>query len=64
MPLSPIPEYWSAEQALAVYELLEELLQAIWARYQLQIQQQAQANLLDPYTPQLDLFEPNDPVLF
>jgi len=59
-----IPEYWSADQALAVYELLDDLLQAIWARYDLQIQAQLQADLLNDSTPQLDLFDPNDPIPF
>jgi len=32
-----IPAYWSAEQAMAVFELLDELRDHIWARYELQL---------------------------
>jgi hypothetical protein len=28
-----IPEYWSAEQALAVYEFLDALRAQVWDRY-------------------------------
>ena len=34
---SPIPAYWSPEQALAVYECLQQLTDLVWERYQLQI---------------------------
>ncbi len=64
MSTPPIPEHWSAEQALAAYQFLQELLQALWERYALQIQHQLQSDLLDDYTPQLDLFDPNDPLSF
>jgi hypothetical protein len=33
-----IPEDWSAEQALAVFELLDDLREVIWQRYQVSIQ--------------------------
>lgn len=29
-----IPDYWTPEQALAVYELIDEIRDAIWSRYQ------------------------------
>jgi hypothetical protein len=64
MPTPPIPDYWSAEQALAIYEFLDQLLQDIWARYGPQIQEQLQADLVQEATPQLDLFDPNDPTDF
>jgi hypothetical protein len=32
-----IPDDWSPEQALAVIELLDDLHQIIWERYQLQL---------------------------
>ncbi len=34
MALPDIPHHWSAEQALAVYELLEALGQSVWDTYQ------------------------------
>jgi hypothetical protein len=33
-----IPATWTAEQALAVYELLDELREIIWLRYSSQLQ--------------------------
>jgi len=35
--LFEIPDYWTPEQALAVYELLHELREIILSRYQAQI---------------------------
>jgi len=35
--LLEIPDYWTPEQALAVYELLDELCECILSRYDLQI---------------------------
>jgi hypothetical protein len=32
-PIPPIPDYWSAEQALAVYEFLDGLREQVWDRY-------------------------------
>ena len=32
-----IPDYWSPEQALAVYEFLDDLRERIWDRYGEQI---------------------------
>ena len=33
-----IPATWTAEQALAVWELLDEMREKIWARYSFQLQ--------------------------
>lgn len=30
----PIPDHWTPEQALAVYELVDEIRDAIWNKYQ------------------------------
>jgi hypothetical protein len=35
--LVEIPDYWTPEQALAVYELVEELRERILSRYEAQI---------------------------
>ena len=32
-----IPDDWTPEQALAVYDFIDELREAIWTRYQLQL---------------------------
>ncbi len=34
-----LPTHWSPEQAVAVFEILDELREHVWARYGLQIQQ-------------------------
>ena len=34
-----IPGHWSPEQALAVFELLDDLRDKIWAHYGLRVQQ-------------------------
>jgi len=62
MPTPPIPDHWSAEQALAIYEFLDQLLQGIWDRYGPQIQEQLQADLVQE--PALDLVDRNDPIPF
>jgi hypothetical protein len=56
-----IPDYWSPEEALAIYDFLDQILQDIWARYDLQIQEQLRADLVQETSPQLDLFDPHDP---
>ena len=38
MPM-PLPTDWSPEQAVAVFEILDELRERVWAQYGLQIQQ-------------------------
>lgn len=38
-PAPLLPTYWSPEQALAVFECLEVLRDALWAQYGLQVQQ-------------------------
>jgi hypothetical protein len=53
MPTMPIPEHWSAREALAVYEFVDELRELIWIRYGpelqalLQAEQQAEAEDFD-----------------
>ena len=64
MPTPPIPDHWSADQALAMYELLDQLLQGIWDRYGLQIQEQLQADRVQEPAPPIDLLDPNDPIPF
>ena len=34
-----LPTHWSPEQAVAVFEILDELREHLWARYGVQIQQ-------------------------
>ena len=48
----PIPTYWTPEQAIAVFELIDDLRERIWAFYQADLQeltrQQRQPEPVDP----------------
>ena len=51
-----LPDHWTPEQALAVYELLNDLAESIWNRYELQ--------LLELLTPEIEQHDPSQPDLF
>jgi hypothetical protein len=58
-----LPEHWTPEQALAVYELLQQLADSVWNRYAPVLHEQ----LRDPGpldSPQLDLFDLDDELPF
>ena len=59
-----IPDDWSPEQALAVYELLDALRERIWDRYQLQLIELLAPDTDQLDTSQLDLFKLNDEIPF
>jgi len=60
-----IPDYWTPEQALAVWELLNELADRIWARYETQLVELIRADLEhEVQDNQPDLFDPDDPIPF
>ena len=42
-PFLTLPEGWSLEQALAVFEIVDELRELLWHRYDGQIQQALRA---------------------
>ena len=59
-----LPNDWSPAQALAVWELLQELADRVWDRYDQQLltlirEERCPA---DPHQP--DLFDPDDPIPF
>lgn len=58
-PLSLLPQHWSPEQALAVFECLHALREALWGSYGPQVQQAWRDQLL----PEQDLpdFDPDQP---
>lgn len=62
LPKPYIPDYWSPEQALAVYELLDELRDRVWDLYREQIQEQCRIDRDED--DQLDLFPFNDEIPF
>jgi hypothetical protein len=57
--LPPLPEHWSPEQALAVFEFLHTLRQALWALYGPQMQQAWRDQLLPGHG--LPDFDPDEP---
>ena len=61
-PTSPavvVPAHWSPEQALAVFECLHALRQALWAAYGPQAQQAWREQLMpDTQPPEFDPDEP------
>ena len=61
-PFITLPEDWTAEQALAVFEIVDELRELLWHRYTGQIQQalRAQRSITKP-TAQLDIDYGDDP---
>ena len=64
MLANDIPDYWDAEQALAIYEFLGELQERIWNRYELQLYELLRPDLDRPDENQLDLFELDDEIPF
>jgi len=67
MPTLDIPDHWSPEQALAVYELLDQLRDRVWDRYSVPIIDAFRADLeqdnLSPHL-QLPLFPFDDDIPF
>lgn len=57
-----IPTYWTPEQAFAVFELIEDLRDAIWRCYALQLQEEYRDHLCqhaaeqDPVDPEVPPF--------
>ncbi len=58
-----IPITWTPEQAFAVFELIDELRDAIWRRYDLQIQDQYRDQFRhhDAHDDHDHQFDPNEP---
>jgi hypothetical protein len=60
-----IPDDWSPEQALAVWELLNALADRIWACYETQLVALLRADLEPAHDDhQPDLFDPDDSIPF
>lgn len=62
MPPLEIPDHWSAQEALAVYELLNHIAEQIWERYGHQIIELLRPELDRDDDEQLDLFDFNDDI--
>ena len=59
-----IPQYWSGEQALAVWELLDNIAGIVRDCYELQLIELIQSERCQQDSNQLDLFDPDDPIPF
>jgi len=65
-----IPRYWEPQEALAVYELLQELAELIWAQYEIPLrellaEQCAVSRCAQPRDgAQQDLFDPGEAIPF
>lgn len=55
----PIPRHWTPEQALAVFEFLHTLRQALWEVYGSQVQQAWCEQLVPDWPP--PEFDPGEP---
>ena len=64
-PDPKIPDFWTAEQALAVYEFLDELRERVWDRYGEQITERMRLEYEEQQKRvQLELFPFNDEIPF
>ncbi len=60
-----IPDYWSPEQALAVWELLNEIADRIWECHEVKLVALIRADLEHEHVDnQLDLFDSDDTIPF
>jgi len=64
LPNPYIPHYWTPEQALAVYEFLDELRERVWDQYGEQIQHQFRLDCAEHDDAQPDLFDLDDEIPF
>ena len=59
-PNFTVPAYWTPEEALAVYELLDDLREKIWAIYNVRLQDEIR-NQRQPEKPRRRKAKPTDP---
>jgi hypothetical protein len=59
-----LPDYWTPEQALAVYDLLNDLAEAIWNRYEIPLIELLAQDLDRGNGAQPDLFNFDDQIPF
>ena len=58
--LLEIPDHWTPETALAVFELINDLRDQIWARYAIDIQDELRRQLLTGDTDANEAAPPQD----
>ena len=59
-----LPDYWTPAEALAVYEFLNDLAEAIWNRYEVALLEQLRSERDYGDTSKPDLFNFDDPLPF
>ncbi len=59
-----IPDYWSAEQAYAIYEFLNDIQERIWKQYEFQFIELLRPDPDEVDDHQMDLFELDDKIEF
>ena len=59
-----LPDHWTPEQALAVYEFLTELADALWNRYEIPLIELLKTELEHNDPPEPDLSDFDDPIPF
>ena len=59
-----IPQHWSDEQALAVWDLLDEIARCVWDRYEPPLIELLRPDLEEAQHDQPDLFDPDDEIPF
>ena len=59
-----LPDDWTPEQALAVYEFLTDLADALWNRYEIPLIQLLAPELDQNDDSPLELFDFDDPIPF
>jgi hypothetical protein len=67
-PSSPftlhLPDYWTPQQALAVYDLLNDLAEAVWNRYEIPLIELLKSELDPDNSSQHDPADFDDPIPF
>ena len=59
-----LPDHWTPEQALAVYELLNDLAESIWNRYEIPLIELLTGELDQDNNSQYDPVDFDDPIPF
>ena len=60
----PLPDHWTPEQALVVYELLNDLAETIWNHYEIPLIELLAGELDQDNAAQTDLFDFDDTLPF
>jgi hypothetical protein len=58
--LLEIPDHWTPETALAVFELINDLRDQIWSRYAIDVQDELRRQLLTGDPDENDAAQPQD----